>query len=68
VNAGSYDAAERRLLEDALRQKAALRCPVCGVEPTQQKVEPDPAVSYVRRRVFVICPTCRRSASLDVKR
>jgi uncharacterized protein with PIN domain len=67
VNAGSYDAAARRRLEDLLQEGAALHCPACGVELAQQKVEAA-AVSYVRQRVLVICPQCRRSASLDVKR
>jgi uncharacterized protein with PIN domain len=68
VKAGSYDAAARRLLENLLRDGAPLRCPSCDVELASQRVEPARAVAYVRRRVLVICPSCHRSAGLDVKR
>jgi hypothetical protein len=65
---GSYDAAQRRGLEVALNAGGPLHCPVCGAVLAQQRVEPVAAVAYVRRRVWVICPDCRRSASLDLKR
>lgn len=66
--AGSYEAAQRRDLETALQAGAVLRCPYCDVELSLQKVEGSPEVAYVRRRVLAICPQCRRSAALDVKR
>lgn len=65
---GGFDAAQRRELEEALRAGTSLLCPECGAELTQQRVEPRPEVAYVRRRVWVLCPGCRRTAGLDVKR
>jgi uncharacterized protein with PIN domain len=62
---GPYDAAQRRALQAALRAGTAPRCPYCGVPLTQQRVEPGAEVAYVRRRVWVLCPECRRTASLD---
>jgi uncharacterized protein with PIN domain len=62
-----YAAAERRALEEALRAGASLRCPVCDVPLDVQDVDPPVEVSYVRHRVWVLCPQCRRTASLDRK-
>jgi uncharacterized protein with PIN domain len=63
----AYDAVQRRALERALRKGGPLACPVCGAELSRQPVQRSPEVAYVRRRVWVVCPGCRRSASLDVK-
>lgn len=63
---GAYTAAERRGLEAALRDGRPLRCPQCDVTLSAQPVEKTPEVSYVRHRVWVLCPSCRRTASLDL--
>jgi hypothetical protein len=63
---GAYDAAQRRVLATALASGRELLCPACGSNVTATPVDPPPAVAYVRHRVLVICPRCRRSASLDV--
>lgn len=65
---GGYDAAQRRQLEEKLNRGEPLRCPACGGTMTEQKVEPPAGVAYVRRRVWVLCPGCRRTASLDLRR
>jgi hypothetical protein len=65
---GSYDAETRRKLQAALHRGGELDCPACGARLVRQRVEPGDAVSYVRRRVLLICPSCRRTASLDGKR
>jgi hypothetical protein len=62
---GSYDAGERRVLEQLLRRGEALLCPACGAQLSVAAVQPPGAVAYVRRRVWVLCPACRRTASLD---
>jgi uncharacterized protein with PIN domain len=62
---GAYTAVERRALEDALRDGIPLRCPHCDVQLSAQPVDRSPDVSYVRHRVWVLCPSCRRTASLD---
>jgi uncharacterized protein with PIN domain len=67
VNAGgSYTAEQRRTIAAALVTGDAA-CPVCGAELARQTVEPAPGVAYVRKRIWVLCPACRRTASLDVK-
>lgn len=60
-----YSREQRLALENALRQKAELVCPECGGRMTQQAVVPASNVPYVRHRVWVLCTSCRRSASLD---
>jgi hypothetical protein len=65
---GTYDAAQRRTLEQQLAVGGALTCPVCGGTLSSRPVEAPASVSYVRRRVWVLCTDCRRSASLDVKK
>jgi uncharacterized protein with PIN domain len=62
---GAYTAAERRALEAALRDGRSLHCPYCAVTLSAQTVDRSPEVSYVRHRVWVLCPQCRRTASLD---
>lgn len=63
-----YDARERRELARALERGEAPRCPVCGELLVSRDVSPNPALSYVRRRVWLICPACKRSASIDLPR
>jgi hypothetical protein len=62
----SYDAAARRRLADALRSGVAPHCPECGTPLAAHPIGPRADLPYVRRRVLLICPTCRRSAALDV--
>jgi hypothetical protein len=64
---GAYDAAQRRVLATALASGRELLCPACGSDVTATPVDPPAGVAYVRRRVLVICPRCRRSAGLDAK-
>jgi hypothetical protein len=62
---GGYDAAERRALQAALQAGTPLICPACGAPLAVSDVPQPAAVSYVRRRVWVLCTGCRRTASLD---
>lgn len=62
----AYDRAQRSALEDQLRRSETLRCPVCDTDVSATPVPPPPGVAYVRRRVWVLCPRCRRTASLDI--
>jgi hypothetical protein len=50
----------RRLLADE-----DLYCPRCGLALDRRPVQPRSDVSYVRRRVWVACPSCHRSTVLD---
>lgn len=65
---GSYTAAQRRELARALEDDAPLTCPVCGATLARREVSPSPALAYVRRRVLLICPSCKRSAAIDLPR
>jgi len=62
---GSFTAPARTRLAAALRRGEPLVCPHCDVVLVEQPVPHDPRVPYVRYRVIVLCPNCRRSASLD---
>lgn len=62
----SYDAAARRRLAESLRSGEPPHCPECGTALTRHPIGPRAELPYVRRRVLLICPNCRRSASLDV--
>lgn len=63
---GQYGAAERRALEAAVARGEPLACPACGAALARREVPPRPEVPYVRRRVWLICPSCHRSAAVDV--
>jgi hypothetical protein len=65
--AGGFTAEQRRAIAAALVTDSAATCPACGATLTRQDVPPTPGVAYVRHRVWVLCPGCRRSASVDVK-
>ncbi|NJD09580.1 MAG: hypothetical protein FIB01_03735 [Gemmatimonadetes bacterium] len=65
---GSFDAVDRRGLALALARGLALECPRCAAPMIRQEVRPGQGVPYVRRRVWVLCPVCRRSAALDLDR
>lgn len=62
---GSFTPEQRNQISRAVRQRADLVCPACGAQLVQQAITPRADVPYVRHRVLVICPACRRSASLD---
>jgi hypothetical protein len=62
-----YSAQQREQLAAALRARAPLACPACATALSAQPVEPRPDVSYVRHRVWLMCPACKRSASFDVR-
>jgi hypothetical protein len=62
----AYTALERRELAGQLRDGGPLSCPACGGVVHAQPVAQPPEVSYVRRRVWLMCGACRRSAALDV--
>lgn len=60
-----FTAPQRALLRETLRKGAVPRCPVCAAVLTVSRVEPPGDVAYVRDRVWVRCPACRRAATLD---
>jgi hypothetical protein len=62
----TFDAAQRKALELAAARGEPLRCPVCDIALSEQPVAHPPEISYVRRRLWLLCPHCRRTASIDL--
>ncbi len=44
------------------------RCPRCDRTLLAERIEPNPQVAYVRRRHWLLCPSCGRSALLETPR
>jgi hypothetical protein len=64
-----YDAAEQRSIRDALVAGRRAECPRCGVAMTTRGIGGGSfGLGYARKREWLICPQCRRSAIFDVKR
>jgi len=61
-----YDAAQRRALAATLSEEGEPRCPACGGRVSVQAVPRPHDVSYVRRRAWVLCLECGRTAAVDV--
>jgi len=49
----------------AVRRGVQATCPVCSIPLDEQSVPPREDVSYVRDRVWLVCPSCHRSAVVD---
>jgi hypothetical protein len=67
VSAGGYSAAERRTLAEAARRGEPLACPNCGHALASHEVRPRRDVAYVRRRLLLVCPGCKRAAAVDIE-
>ncbi len=61
-----YSPAQRRALADALGRGERPLCPACGAPVAQHAVGARPELPYVRHRVLLICPACKRSVAVDV--
>jgi hypothetical protein len=61
----AFTVEERRRIAEAAAGPGPIRCPVCGIELSVNDVPPSRQVSYVRHRLWVICPGCHRSAAVD---
>lgn len=67
--AAAYTAEEQRALREAVAASAAAVCPRDGATMTRRPVGGGSfGLGYSRRREWLICPQCRRSALFDVKR
>ena len=60
-----FTPAETRALEVEARDGSATKCPHCAIPMDQQAVPPRQDVSYVRDRILLVCPECRRTHVLD---
>lgn len=63
--AHDYTAAQRAELALQLKQARELQCPQCGCAVERTDVPPRSDVSYVRRRVWILCSQCDRTVILD---
>jgi hypothetical protein len=60
---------EQRALREACARGEAPQCPRCGVAMTERKIGGGSfGLGYARKREWLICPSCRRSALFDVRR
>lgn len=64
---GSYTAEQRHTLERATARGGPIACPACGAALARTEVPAPRELPYVRRRVWLICPRCKRSAAVDVR-
>lgn len=60
-----FPAEAARALERALHAGEPLDCPDCRVALDQRAVPPRTDVSYVRDRVWLVCPSCHATVVLD---
>jgi ribosomal protein S27AE len=60
-----YTDDEIRLLGAALAEGSPPECPRCGATLDRRPVPPRRDVSYVRDRLWLVCPRCHRTVVLD---
>ena len=64
-----YDAAEQRSIRAAFAAGQAPRCPRCDLPMSGRAIGGGSfGLGYARRREWLMCPGCHRSALFDVKR
>ncbi len=69
VDRAQYTAAEQDAIRDAHAAGEAPMCPRCVVAMTARAIGGGSfGLGYARRREWLICPRCRRSALFDVRR
>lgn len=65
----AYTDDEQRAIRDAFVAGLPVRCPRCDMAMTSRAIGGGSfGLGYARRREWLMCPTCRRSALFDVKR
>ena len=64
-----YTADEQRVIRDAVAAGTPATCPRCGATMSARRIGGGSfGLGYARRREWLICPTCRRSALFDLRR
>ena len=64
-----YTAEEQQVIRAAYAASAAASCPRCTVRMQARAIGGGSfGLGYARRREWLMCPACRRSALFDVKR
>jgi len=69
ADAARYTNDEERALRVAVMAGETPLCPRCGVAMTKRPIGGGSfGLGYHRRREWLLCPSCKRSAIFDVKR
>jgi len=64
-----YTPAEIAAIREAVTAGESVSCPVCGAPMTARAIGGGSfGLGYARRRQWLLCSGCRRSALFDVKR
>ena len=64
-----YTPAEQKQIRDDYATAGAAQCPRCLVAMTSRAIGGGSfGLGYARRREWLICPTCHRSALFDMRR
>lgn len=64
-----YTPGEIRQIREAFAQGTMPDCPRCGAAMTERPIGGGSfGLGYARRREWLICPKCRRSAIFDTRR
>jgi uncharacterized protein (DUF983 family) len=64
-----FDQQEQRTMREQVARGEQPVCPRCGVAMTERSIGGGSfGLGYARKREWLICPRCRRSALFDVKR
>lgn len=68
-DSAQYDPDEQKAIREALAAGGVPDCPRCGVPMTRRPIGGGSfGLGYARRREWLMCPRCRRSALFDLKR
>jgi len=64
-----FSTEEQQRIRGAVASGATAECPRCGVALSSRSIGGGSfGLGYARRREWLICPKCHRSAIFDVKR
>jgi len=64
-----YTAEERKAMRDDLIKGDMPECPRCAVRMTERPIGGGSfGLGYARKREWLICPRCHRSAIYDIRR
>jgi uncharacterized protein (DUF983 family) len=64
-----FDADEQASMRESFARGEGATCPRCAVPMTERAIGGGSfGLGYARKREWLICPKCRRSALFDVKR
>jgi hypothetical protein len=67
--AARYDPEEERAIREAFTRGETPACPRDGTPMTARSIGGGSfGLGYARKREWLICPTCKRSAIFDVRR